>query len=331
MNILVIGDPHFKNNNEIESNQMCDRIYQLVLEKKPDIIVNLGDSLDTHSIVHMYPLRRAIQFFHKLSQMCQHLFIIIGNHDRPNNTCFLTDDSPFLPCKQWANTTVVDKVHIYNDIVFVPYVPNGRFMEALKTVDIDEGNVNNYRLFFAHQEFKGCKMGAISSVNGDEWGHEWPLCVSGHIHEYQRPQSNILYPGTPFQLSYGMPPSKGVLFLNTDDLSKQTFIDLGLPKKLIVHLNPEQLAKYKVLDDSFVKIICKGDSKVIKEIIKLESVKELLKNPRIRLSIQEERNIKSSHVSIKTDTVAFQKRLTNAISGQDTELKELFSQIFGEF
>ncbi len=332
MLILVIGDEHFENKNEVETNQMCDKIYQIVLEKNPNIIVSLGDSLHQHSNIHMAPLRRATNFFQRLSNMCEHLYILIGNHDRPNNMTFLTDESPFFACKLWPNTTVVDKVHIddTNKIVFVPYVPPGRFMEALKTVNIDENTIPDYKLYFAHQEFKGCKMGAIVSSNGDDWNPAWPLCISGHIHDYQMPQSNLLYPGTPIQLSYGSSASKGVLLFNLDEeITDNNFIDLCISKKVIIHLTPEQLTSYKLPENTYVKIICKGDTKVIREIVKMENVAQLIKNPRVKFAIQEDKKKNSNDAFTKVETIGFQKRLLTSVNQCSPEVRDLFGEIFG--
>jgi len=334
MKILVIGDEHFENKNDTETSQMCDSIYRVVLEQNPNIIVSLGDSLHQHSNIHMAPLRKATNFFHRLSQMCEHLYILIGNHDRPNNMTFLTDESPFLACKMWPNTTIVDKVHIdeTNKLVFIPYVPIGRFMEALKTVNIDENNISNYKLYFAHQEFKGCKMGAITSLNGDEWHPSWPMCISGHIHDYQMPQENLLYPGTPIQLGYGTSPAKGVLLFNMgDEIKEENFIDLDVPRKIIVHLSPEQLLKYKLPENTYVKIVCKGDAKTIKEITKMENVAELIKHPRVKFAIQEEKKKNTSDTFCKVETIGYQKRLFTTINNQADELQTLFKNIFGEF
>jgi DNA repair exonuclease SbcCD nuclease subunit len=357
MKILVIGDCHFKHNNEIETNLMCDRIYEVVLSQNPDMIVVLGDTLDTHSHIDMNPFNRALKFLYTLSQMNNNLYILIGNHDRPSNTDFLSENSPFNACKMWKNTTIVDKVKIFNHlslntngldskglkIVFVPYVPNGRFMDALGTEGITSENIQECSLIFAHQEFKGCKMGAIISVNGDEWPVDYPMVISGHIHDNAETQNNLLYPGTPIQLGYGVPPSKGVMIV---DLSKNEdskvnisygYFDLKLPKKMIVHISPDELATYQVPDNCFVKLVCKGDSKAIREITKLESVKEMLTNPRIKLSIQEDKskvNINGVNIDVsignKVDTIPFQKRLFNMFKTQNDEIKNLFTTMFGK-
>jgi DNA repair exonuclease SbcCD nuclease subunit len=381
MRILVIGDCHFKHNNEIETNLMCDRIYEVVLSQNPDMIVVLGDTLDTHSHIDMNPFNRALKFLYTLSQMNNNLYILIGNHDRPSNTDFLSENSPFNACKMWKNTTIVDKVKIFENfdnssdiltkthknpkIVFVPYVPNGRFMEALGTEGITPENIQECDLIFAHQEFKGCKMGAIISVHGDEWPADYPMVISGHIHDNAETQNNLLYPGTPIQLGYGVPPSKGVMLVNLEtsvksdvfnnsvtDVSLKTdapdnsqksktkisyeYFDLKLPKKMIVHISPEELSTYQIPDNCFVKLVCKGDSKSIREITKLESVKDMLKNPRIKLSIQEDKskvNINGVTVDVgigsKVDTIPFQKRLFGMFKTQNDEIKNLFTSMFG--
>lgn len=339
MKILIVGDQHFENKNELETNLMCDRIYEILLKEQPMYVVLLGDALHTHEIIHMGPLKRAINFFHRVSELTSHLFILIGNHDRLNNTSFLSEDSPFMACKLWPNTTVVDKVVVKDSMIFVPYVPTGRFHEALLSEKISSENINNYKLVFAHQEFKGCKMGAITSVNGDEWPSNYPLCISGHIHDYQELQSNLIYPGTPIQLGYGVPPSKGVMMLTvSNDFSTidYDFHDLGLPKKFIVHLTPEELSKYTLPNNCFVKLVCKGDTKVIREIIKMDSVKEMLKSNRVRLSIQEDRSKSTSLSStnytptLKTESIPFQKRLYDVVKTQDENIKNLFENIFGK-
>ena len=336
MKILVIGDMHVKANNEIESTLMFDKIYEILLREKPLYVVCLGDTLDTHEHINMGPLKRAINFFHKISQLTTHLFILVGNHDRPNNMAFLTEDSPFIALKVWPNVTVVDKVITKDKLDFVPYVPVGRFMEALETENITSETISNYKLVFAHQEFRGCKMGAIESIHGDEWNPSFPLCISGHIHDYQIIQQNMIYPGTPIQLGYGSAPSKGVMMVTVSSGNEEItydFIDLGLPKKMIVHITPDELANYKLPENCFVKLVCKGDTKVIREIAKRDSVKEMLKSNRVRLSIQEDRTKNTPlglSIQTKTETtVPFQKRLFDTIKTQTTEIQNLFENIFG--
>ncbi len=73
--------------------------------------------------------------------------------------------------------------------------------------------VENVNCIFAHQEFYGCKMGAIESIEGDKWDHSFPLVISGHIHSEQRPQKNIFYPGSVIQHAFGESEDNGLLLL----------------------------------------------------------------------------------------------------------------------
>ena len=54
-NILLVGDPHFKVSNPLESQQFHDEVLKNIknLEKQIDFIVILGDILDTHEKIHI--------------------------------------------------------------------------------------------------------------------------------------------------------------------------------------------------------------------------------------------------------------------------------------
>ena len=77
-----------------------------------------------------------------------------------------------------------------------------RFIEALET---SEHDWKSSLLIFAHQEFKGCKMGAIESIDGDTWSTEYPPIISGHIHSNQTLDTNVYYPGSAMQNAFGDP------------------------------------------------------------------------------------------------------------------------------
>ena len=68
-------------------------------------------------------------------------------------------------------------------------------------------------IIFSHQEFSGCKMGAIISIEGDKWSLDYPHIVSGHIHSRQIPQKNIYYPGAAMQHAFGESEKNIIAFL----------------------------------------------------------------------------------------------------------------------
>jgi DNA repair exonuclease SbcCD nuclease subunit len=336
LRVCVIGDPHFKVDNVTESQEMIDKTRDLVYKLKPDLIVCLGDILDRHEKIHVDPLSIATDFLSTLVDIAPTV-VLIGNHDRPNNSDFLSSRHPFNAMKRWSNMTVVDKVIDVNikgfRFVYVPYVPPGRFREALYTVDsvkdalsqIDMSQNNNLQnnklqidklqnnniidVIFAHQEFYNAQMGAIKSAIGDKWPSHYPFVISGHIHDYQLLQDNILYGGTPNQHNYGDRDDKTISVItftrivddsnmvNTRVVDDSNMVakeivntrivnniqwseerhDLKLVKRKIFHLKTSEILTWICPEDLLVKIIIDGTSAEIKATMKLLYIKELEK------------------------------------------------------
>lgn len=199
MQILCIGDPHFRVRNTAETLILEKETFSVIEEQKIDLVVVLGDVLNDHDIIHLGPLMRALNFLRALSRRVL-TYVLVGNHDRANNEVYLTSEHPFTAINE-ENLVIVDKPIIStfgeNNFAFVPYVYKGRFVEALGDLPWKD-----CRCIFAHQEFKGVKMGDIISIDGDEWKEEWPLVVSGHIHTYQV-LKNVIYTGSPLYHAYG--------------------------------------------------------------------------------------------------------------------------------
>jgi DNA repair exonuclease SbcCD nuclease subunit len=269
MKLLAIGDPHFKLDNVLETEAMVKDILDIARQTEPDYIVCLGDVLDRFSNIHVSPLVRATSFLRQLS-LIAHLILIVGNHDRPNNSVFCTDQHPFTSLKDWTNTTVVDKPTKIANMLAVPYVPNGRFYEALAMVDTSDVEV-----ILAHQEFRGAKMGAIVSTSGDEWEPDLPLVISGHIHDYQRLQPNIVYVGTPIQHGYGDREDKTIsLFEMGDEIVEKRYSLPSVPIKRTVRITAEQAATYVPPKGDLIKLIVSGTKDALKLVkIKYPNVK----------------------------------------------------------
>jgi DNA repair exonuclease SbcCD nuclease subunit len=217
--ILAIGDLHFKADNSEQTYRLCTEICKIIKTEESeggakdlDGVVVLGDILHRHDKIDLFSYHRAVRFLMTIRDeldrleikdgKTRKLFILIGNHDRPNNTTFLTDEHAFTSAKLWKDTIVVDKPIEYtftsddekHKFLFVPYVQSGRFFEAISSLSFEKT-----KAVFAHQEFRGCKLGPIISTEGDVYPLDAPLCISGHIHEYSKPQPNIVYVGTPFK------------------------------------------------------------------------------------------------------------------------------------
>jgi hypothetical protein len=327
MSAIVIGDPHFKVSNVKETDQMSAAIVKTILERNPDFIVVLGDVLDRHETIHVSPLSRATDFLSKLKDIAP-TYVLIGNHDLKNNRQFLSDEHPFVSLKEWNNITIVDtttKVTIKEkDFTFVPYVPPGRFVEALDKVE----NWKSSECIFAHQEFKGAKMGAIVSEEGDDWPLDFPKVVSGHIHDYHEPQNNLLYTGTPIQHSFGDRHDKTISYFIFNEERYHERIDLKLPKKQIVKVTCEQVSAFVPRSNCELKIIITGTSSEIKTI---------MKHPNIDVWKKLGHKIAYKDIPVESEMIRitplkplkFSEALYGSISGND-KLELLYKKIFGK-
>ena len=288
MKVLCIGDPHYKKNNIVETKNMENRILSYAKKNKPDMIVVLGDILNDFENVTSPVLCRSILFLRKLRKISR-LYVIIGNHDRINNQEYLTDIHGFTALKEWKNTYVVDKpiFHEYKGckFLFVPYVPNGTLLETLEPID----NWKESHMIFCHQEFMGCKMGAFYSQNGDDWSLSYPLVVSGHIHQYQMPQENIIYTGTPIQHGYSDTQDKTIsMFILGKSSHKESKVStkhilkgvkchhirylIKQKRKKCVVVKIADIEKKELENGIDYKIKIRGTSGELKEIMKHEKV-----------------------------------------------------------
>ena len=280
---IAIGDPHFKVDNIPDVEIFIEKMEMLVKEVNPDFIVVLGDLLHTHERLHTIPLNKAYDFINMLRKYAK-TFILVGNHDMCNNSQFLTENHWMNGMKEWENVVVVDRAteHIQGEHYFVlcPYVPPGRFQEALESLR-NSGEWRNSTCIFAHQEFFGCKMGAIVSVEGDRWTEDLPPVVSGHIHSRQTIK-NVYYPGSSMQHAFGENENCVIPVLKwsgTADYSLKE-MDLGMTKKKIVYTDIQAVEDYvpEQKDPEKIKITITGDASEVKAFKKTKKYKELLKS-----------------------------------------------------
>jgi DNA repair exonuclease SbcCD nuclease subunit len=284
MKVIAIGDPHFRTDNIPEVNQFMDKLENLCKEEKPNFIVVLGDVLHTHERLHTMPLNKAYEFISRL-RVISKTFILVGNHDMTSNQNFLNTNHWMNAMKEWNNVTVVDKIEFYKIknflFTFVPYVPPGRFVEALesdKSYDWKESDC-----IFAHQEFAGCKMGAIVSSEGDKWDENNPYIISGHIHSNQSIGENIYYPGSSMQHAFGESDRNIIPLIEFNKGYKYSLeeIDLGLPRKKIVYTDIEKIDKIDSIirpeSEDKVKITMSGVYDDFKAFKKTTKYRELIK------------------------------------------------------
>lgn len=249
MKLLCIGDPHIKSDNSDDIDILLNELKRILSASSYDAIVILGDVMHYHERLFTPALNKSLYFIDTLRKIA-FTYVLVGNHDAINNSIFLTDQHWMNALKSWDNVKIVDTVVNTTDFLLCPYVPPGRLIEALETT-VERVEWQSKRLIIAHQEIKGCKMGAIVSTEGDEWKEEYPHLVSGHIHDNQHVGENVYYPGTPLQHSFGDSDTRIVCQIDLEDGKDITFTDipLNVPQKQIMRATIQTIqticAKFK--------------------------------------------------------------------------------------
>ena len=271
--VLVIGDVHIKTTNIPDIDIFIKKVCDIIISEKPNFTVLLGDILDTFEKINTFELNKAIELIDKIRNLSK-LYVLIGNHDMVNCLQYLTENHWANSLKSWNNVVIVDKTIEEDDFIYVPYVPNGRFIDALNEITYDWKNA---KCIFAHQEFYGAKMGSIISEDGDKWMNNYPNVVSGHLHMNQRPQKNIYYPGSSMQVAYGETDDNIVSLLtftnNNFDIRE---IPLGMSRKKIIYTTIENVEIPDEDVNNKIKMSISGDYEEFKTFKKSKKYKQLI-------------------------------------------------------
>ncbi len=287
MRFLFIGDPHIRVENFHSVERLLCMVQRLTADTPVDEIVVAGDVLHNHERLHTLALNRAVDFLETLAGIAP-VVCLVGNHDMINNQQFLTHNHWLHHYRgRLGRVEVVDAPTLRSApdgtvSVYCPYVFPGRFQEALSARLGDAWR--GAHLVFAHQEFRGAKMGAIVSEDGDPWDPAYPQVVSGHIHDYQRPLTNVFYPGTPMQQSFGDRGGNIVLLVECEGGALRfTEVPTDVDTKRTVYASVEDVAKLveggiKSTEEEQVKVAVKGTAEEFKVFKESKEYKQLVES-----------------------------------------------------
>lgn len=257
MRFLIVGDTHYKDHNAHDTSVMEKEIDRLIMDNNPKTIVFLGDTLDDNKRLDSGAQQRAQNYMIDLTERYPDLEIIllIGNHDRYNNQDFLSEKHPFSGMEKRKNVTVVYDVVLREygaederiRVCYVPYVPPGRFMEAVRT-KVESSDIETIDLFFGHQDFKPVVP------KGDDWDH-MSTVISGHYHKkYYVEGERIIYPGAPLTHAFGDDEERFVLIYdinveNNELTENPKFCKINVPVRrelrIDVPMDSETVARVK--------------------------------------------------------------------------------------
>ena len=253
LNILCIGDVHIQTSNTVDIRFFIKKLIEYIEthSENIDLIILMGDILHTHERLHTIPFNIANELFEKLSKL-KPLYVLVGNHDYINNSQFLSDNHWMNCFKNKENIHIIDNITrcIHNNInlIMTPYIPDGRFVEALNTISNFDWKQSD--CIFGHQLLDGVKMGAILTENVEKWEETYPFLISGHIHDKQRVQNNLYYTGSSMQHAFGESCDKTISLVRIDKSIHIQEIDLNLPKKQILYYDIEELDINETLNEN---------------------------------------------------------------------------------
>lgn len=225
---MFIGDPHLKINRFDLSLQFLSWINRFIAEQKPDVVVNLGDTFDTHAVVRSEVMCEFMLHVSKTLALGIEYVYLVGNHDM-----YKPSDSKYHVMKPFKNTLkglhVIDEVTELYGMTFVPYQYYGSNFPK-KTLPI----------CVAHQTFIGADYGPVRATEGVDAAsiEGCELVISGHIHT-KSVLGSVLYVGSPFsQSAADVDQVKGITILDTDTY-KQSFHQCPLPmwRRIRLELN----------------------------------------------------------------------------------------------
>jgi DNA repair exonuclease SbcCD nuclease subunit len=236
-----------------------------------------------------------------------------------SNMSYLEEYHAFNAFKNWhENLIIVDKPIKRDNVMFLPYVPVGRFKEATDVLGLDGIDV-----IFCHQEFKGCKLGAIISEHGDVWPETNPIVISGHIHERSVLGKNILYVGSPYQTSFGDPSKKSIELITITDRVSTKPIYLNMPQKITINVAASKFALYEFdLDPAnYYRVNIEGDSETIFAIKKSKKYKELCETAKVVTKPSDKITVQRSLGR------SFSQILADSIKDEDKEMQVLHEEV----
>lgn len=187
-------------------------------DKRPDIVVNLGDTFDTHAVLRSEIKNEVMDHIqHCIKHTSQNkYYYILGNHD-----FYTPKSSKYHALKDWktiANLHIIDKRFDIENITMVPYMY--KYSEFPK---------ETREICICHQTIIGASYGYTrpdAGVEAEAVSAE--IMISGHVHLKQE-FGKVIYPGSPFSQSVNdIDQVKGLMLFDTETYEKE-FIECPLP------------------------------------------------------------------------------------------------------
>lgn len=266
---------------------------QLMVNEKPDLIINLGDTFDQHTITS-YDVHIASKFFKcfndrmSLNNLQIPHYVIVGNHEMINsefNAVALLSNIPGI--------IVIDEAQTINNMAFLPYC------DYKNIIDFPKGE-----FLFSHQDIQGSSIRGNfvlpSGINKDAL-KQYKLVFNGHIHKSSI-LNNVVNVGSVTTHSFSDDDTTipQAYVFNTETLDLKSFINFNCPlfRKAEVQSEAELDNYLDALNINFKYILHINCPYEIKDAIKnklIDSDKVL--NSKLSVSVKKEQKIAESEIT----------------------------------
>lgn len=290
--IMFIGDPHIRHTHLSEGEKLLSWIESAAEEHKPDLIVNLGDTLDDHAVIRAEVLSLVNSHIRRVVDMKIPMIMLLGNHDMWKPNC--SKYHALEVFKGIRGVTVADSIIQLDSITYIPYLPNPLDWPDIKT-----------DIAVTHNTFVGADYGFKFADDGIPLAQvQGYTVVSGHVHKKQSlNEGHVVYPGTPTSITASDANQvKGISFLDTDSMS-WTFIESPFPmwRTLDFDLAKSSYLELNETDRWVVKLI--GPRAEIKALLESDKILDLKRRTQVVFKTEFTDTLKSNRTQISAPTV----------------------------
>ena len=273
--------PHKKSQARLnDCLQALEWVFETAKKEKVNCVLFGGDLLHDRQKIDTLTYVKVYNILSKYQNEGFKIYLVVGNHDMWfSNDWSVTSVKPFGSIKNIEVIAEPKNLNLFGvDWFFLPYTHNP--VDELKkcTTDIS----NTYLL--GHLSIDGAKLNSSGSVADVVIEHDgdmikiskdlflkFKIAFFGHYHSYQKLAENVMYIGSPLQLSYGESgDKKHVIILDTDSDELNYIENTFSPVHL--YIKEDDLKNYtkEELEGNFVTVLSDGsDDKNTKKNMQL--------------------------------------------------------------
>ena len=230
MKYLVMGDTH------IGIKKSSKKYHQIVLDLFDEVceyavsngiknFIQVGDLFDNRKAITHDSIECALAIADKVSQAFDTSYFIVGNHDTPSKDTMFPHS--LMIFEKHPRVVVIDKpTMIDGDVLALPWM-------------FDKDDMVDAKVCIGHFDINGAMMntsGTLSRshrLNFSDFS-KYQLTLSGHYHTPNTYKHNVIYMGSPYQITFNdMNSIRGFHVLDTSNTDTIETIEFdGYPKHL---------------------------------------------------------------------------------------------------